>query len=334
MERYQFKILAVFIAFVFGYSCAGSSEYSEIQDAEFTDIRQIKNGSYQKTDTQVKKYKFHEKRNGDDIYLKVFVKEGEIFKLYKNNVPLEVNEVALYRNYLLDKIEEFEQNKYKQYNSHAEDKWFGPRHKIYVDAQDPDFDININLNSEEFERGMEKLGEALSNLDINVDFNLEENDWEWDDEDLDFIDSFEDCNELHIHFDRQKFQDSMEKLHENLKGIENIKINMDMDEFNDGMKDFSESMKNMKKDLSGLKENVKELKWKTKQFENFIDEISEELTYDDYLTDEDETYYLELSKDEMIINGDRLPVNLHNKYLNIYLKYYGSIPEEKIVIKH
>jgi chromosome segregation ATPase len=124
----------------------------------------------------------------------------------------------------------------------------------------------------------------------------------------------------------------MEKLELKLEGLDdlNIKIDMDLDGFAKGMEEFGESMGNLKIDLSGLEEELDELKVELKKLDNFLDETSEELVEDGYIDDEDEEYDLVLNKRKMVVNGERLSDELHEKYLKIYEDNFGRLPKSTL----
>lgn len=145
---------------------------------------------------------------------------------------------------------------------------------------------------------------------------------------------------IKIDFDAEDFNESMKQMKCELKkGLEelkdlniNIDIDFDVDELNEELKnikidlgDFDFDMENLKVEMSSLKKEMKILKL-------FMQDMKSELVSDGYINDEDEDFSLKLSKSKMVVNGERLPDDLHQKYLEMYKEHYGKDLDDEFSI--
>ncbi|MBU0475488.1 MAG: M48 family metalloprotease [Bacteroidetes bacterium] len=145
---------------------------------------------------------------------------------------------------------------------------------------------------------------------------------------------------IKIDFDAEDFKESMKQMKCELKkGLEelkdlniNIDIDFDVDALNEELKkikidlgDFDFDMENLKVEMTSLKKEMKVLKL-------FMQDMKSELVSDGYINDEDEDYSLKLSKSKMVVNGERLPDNLHQKYLEMYKEHYGKDLDDEFKI--
>jgi len=151
-----------------------------------------------------------------------------------------------------------------------------------------------------------------------------------------------DLKDIEIVFDKEAFALDMKEMKRELKeGLAELKeidfdidIDFDFDELN-------ESMKNIKVDLSGLDivmDNLDiemtELKEEMKLLKYFLNDLKDELVDDGYIQDEDEDFELVLTKKKMIINDERLPDKIHQKYLELYKEHYGEDLEDDFSINN
>lgn len=294
--RFSIPILLITTTSV---SCSGSNHY---YDDEIYNSGRSENYHHSVTGDR-KKLSFTSMYKGESVYWKVYLEDGEIFKLIKNGERVPDDDISKYEDYITDHIEDMD-----------EDDLYISNNRIHIDSDDFDFDLDIDFDSEQFAKSMEKLGEALGELDIDIDLDFDDNDWDWDDDD---------CK-----WDSREFKKNMSELKHNLKklGRMNIKIDMDMEGFAAGMSEFAESMEDLEIDLSGLEEEMDELKEELEKLKSFLDEVNEELVDDGYIEYEDEDYDLELSRYSMYVNGEKLPEKLHDKYLDIYVDHFGHKP--------
>ena len=64
-----------------------------------------------------------------------------------------------------------------------------------------------------------------------------------------------------------------------------------------------------------------------------MDEMKEELVKDGYIEETEEEFEMEFDEDRIIINGERLPDSLHEKYMKIYEQHFDKKLEKRIQIK-
>ncbi|MBN1300479.1 MAG: hypothetical protein JW995_04625 [Melioribacteraceae bacterium] len=318
------------IAFVFmlfsGVSCSGS--HTKHIGVHFGgECEPVHNQS-----DQSEKYKFKSKYEGDYVKWKVYVEDDSLIKLYKDGEQIEENELYKYEDYILKCIKAIESD-YNEIDDELaelrhEIREITPhrnRHKIILD--DFNFDFDFDFDSEALAESMVHLEDALSKLDIQIEFD--EDDFNWDDEDWDWngIDFDSGDDNIHIKFDSDKLRKNMKKLQRELDKINKIDIDINMNGFTEGMEQFAESMKDFEIDMSGLKENMKDLKVELKKLKNFIHETNDELVEDGYLENSDDDYNLVFDVDEMYVNNKKLPSGLHKKYLEIYRRHFGKDPK-------
>lgn len=152
----------------------------------------------------------------------------------------------------------------------------------------------------------------------------------------------EGLKDIKFDFDSEEFMEEMESMKyelnkelSKLKDLDfNINIDIDVDELN-------ESLKNIKVDLSGLDEEMVDLKIELtglkkelKILKHFMHNLKEELVDDGYLQEEDDGFDLDLSKEKMVLNGKRLPDDVHEKYLQLYEEHFGEELEEEFRISN
>lgn len=126
-----------------------------------------------------------------------------------------------------------------------------------------------------------------------------------------------------LEFDSQEFEESMKEwkvdLEKEMKKLKeelskqkwnNENFKMDMKEFGLNMKKFGAEMNKVGKEM--------------KKFGKFMHDVKEELIADSFITSEDDIEDFELSKDQMVVNGQKVDDNLHKKYLAVYKKHFGK----------
>ncbi len=249
------------------------------------------------------KYSFSGHYRGEKIYWKVYLDDGEIVKVIKNGNRIPDSEISEYEDYLKDEISELKKKRHRN-------------RRVYVDSDDFDLDIDVDFDSEEFAESMEKLGDALSNLDINIDLDFDwDDDWEWESD---------------------NFRESMRELKHNLRKLENadFHFNFDMDGFAEGMSEFAESMEDFEIDMSGFEESMEDLKEELENLKDFVHDMNDELVDDGYIDDDEEDYDLELNSHSMYVNGVKVPDSIHRKYVEMYVDYFGHEPENTFRINN
>ncbi|MFC2085141.1 hypothetical protein ACFLS9_08795, partial [Bacteroidota bacterium] len=282
-------------------------------------------------DDDKKKISFTDDEN---VNWDVTLENGEIIELYKDGQRISDEKIEEYEDYIYEQLEDLridlEKKRWKKQHLRDWDskKW-----------DDEEWDHKNNYwDSEKFQKQMEKLHERLDVLkDIKFDFHFDDEDWnfEFDEEDWDFDFDDEDWEDKAHYWDSDEFQDHMEKLHERLDVLHDLKFDFkfdfDEEEFEESMEEFCESMKDFSIDMddfndsmADLKIDMKHLKVEMKKLKSFLNELREELVEDGYLEDEDEDFEMEFNEDEIIINGEKLPDSLHKKYLEIYEKHFDK----------
>ncbi|MEJ2505088.1 MAG: hypothetical protein P8Y81_02355 [Ignavibacteriaceae bacterium] len=154
------------------------------------------------------------------------------------------------------------------------------------------------FNSEEFKEEMNMLKEEIKNLKME-DFQFE--------------------------FDKEQFKKDMKKLSTELKKQKfvwkDINIDIDLSGLEEGMETLKENMKHLKINLNGLSEELEKLN-------EFIKDVKTEMKSDGLIEDENEDVNIEFNKDEMIVNGKKVPDELFEKYRVMYKEHFGKDPDD------
>lgn len=196
-----------------------------------------------------------------------------------------------------------------------------------------DWDIeidDIDIDWSEFEHNMERLGRKLEKLDFHRKFN--ESEFEEKMEELSerlsnikvngfYSDRFarkmerlgDKIGRINIDFDMGKLELKLEELDHHLNNLDvdfdfDFDLDLNLEELHDNL---------AKIDFSELEEKLEELK-------EFVDELRSELYEDGYINDPDEEFDLDLGADDMWLNHERMPHEVHKKYLNMYEEHFGK----------
>ncbi len=170
---------------------------------------------------------------------------------------------------------------------------------ITQDSSDVDDCDDLNIT-------IEKLNDKLKQLEgIKVSVNIDKDKLK------------EKLKRIRIHsiIDQEKINEFVENLKEELEDNP-IDIDFNFETLNESLEKMKENLEDMEIDLSNLKVEMKKLK-------SFLKEMKSELIKDGYIDNSDEDYDLEFTKDEIIVNGEKLPDELLDKYKNIYEKHFG-----------
>jgi hypothetical protein len=159
--------------------------------------------------------------------------------------------------------------------------------------------FNFHFDTTAFNKGMRDLRKSLKNLKINPHMYLYKNGFPG--------------------VDMEAFKEGMKNFDKEMKHnrIFNEDFKIDMSEFENKMKDFDKSMKNFGLNMKDFSKNMKKL-------EGFLKDLKHELVRDNLIKDEDENFSMKFNSKEMIINGNKLPESLLEKYKEIYKKHYGK----------
>lgn len=270
---------------------------------------------------------------------KVEFKDNKISSLYRDNKRIPDNELDDYRDKINKNLRELRNglqgDETKIYHKFFDDKNTDKDIEIFKDKDKLHFKLKLDEN--EFEKNMQKLKESLKDLK---------------------------SQKFKLYFDSDSLNQSLKKLLEELKGLPplpndsvfDIDVYMNLDDFKEGMKMFKDSFKffhfnsdsidcEMKKEIRG---NIKELKNKMKglkveikgkngelkKLNSFLDELKKEFAKDGYIKSIDDEIFLEMDKDQTIINKKTARKEDHKKYYELFKRYFdkeidGTIKIEK-----
>ena len=243
---------------------------------------------------KVRTYSFTTKQNGEKIYWTAVIRNGNIDVLYKNDEKLSDNEIAKYKEMVLEHAKKLDESLASLDEFNFPDSCFYFDSKAFnqqmkeLNERMKDFKFNFHFDKENYQKMMEQLHKNLEKLKEENFFD----DDKWEDLDRKLSDAFRDRNfDFHFDFDFDKLNMSLDKL--DLK------------------------MKDLKINLSHLKEKMKALK-------GFLKDVRSELVKDGYLDENDNDFDLNFTKDKIEVNGKRLPDNLLEKYKRIYKEHFGK----------
>lgn len=251
--------------------------------------------------------KFSFNDSGDRF--KVKIRDGRIYKLYKNGERVDDDEISKYENLVFEKREELNNSLSKLKN--------------------------------EFNLDMDELRENLASLNLENNNELREAMKELK-------------RELkEIDYDKFRTDIDLDKLHDDLAELKNIKIDIDMNDFNSNMQELSENLSNIKvelneqnwsdfrEEMTNLKDELKnldldmgDLKFEMKKIKRFMKDLREELVDDGYLEYGEDDFDMEFNKNELIINGEKIPDSKFEKYKNMYEEHFGKEMEDGFRIRN
>jgi len=254
-----------------------------------------------------RKFNFHK----DDVHWSGTVKNGKVVNLYKDGERVADNKIKDHEDFILDTLDEIDTELADLEIDMDEFKEDMARLKedlkdIKIDV---DFDhlneINEHFNSAEFKNKMKGLKESLK------DMHFEINDEHW--------------KANFDHFNSDEFKHEMRNLKDELNDFDfnfDFDFDFDSESFKVDMENLKESLKDIKVDISGLdidlsdfKVELKDLKVEMKKLKNFMNDLREDLVKENYLSSEDEDFEMDFDKDEITVDGKKLPDNLHKRYL-------------------
>lgn len=267
--------------------------------------------------------------------------EEKISAVYKGGTRIPDDQIGQYKEMIYEKLDGLKQDYHKPsgnvHRLHFDMDNFNGEMKKFKDDFDRDslMHFKIEFDEDEFEKNMEELGERLNDLkDKKID----------------------------LYFDSEDFKENMKELEENLKTLPappnppdvDIDVYLDMDDFKEGliklgesfkhldfkidssvfdMKDLHKNMKELEKNMKDLKIELHDIRGETKKLNSFLEELKTELVKDGYLNSVDEEYGLEMSKERTEINGKAVTQEHHNKYKEIYKRYFDKDLDGTIKIK-
>ena len=253
---------------------------------------------------------FSFKDSGD--WYKVKFRDGEIYKIYINGERVPSDEVYKYEDLVYDKRDELRES-----FTDLRDEW-----------EDRDFDMHeFHKDMAEFK---DDLGDGIREAMREVKRELK-----------------------HVNFNKIRADVNLDELHESLAELKNINVDLDMDDFHRSMDeladnlsnirveindrdwdDFRSEMRNLKDELRNLDVDMGDLKFEMKKLKRFMKDIRRELIDDGYLEYGDHDFDMEFNKDELIINGRKLPDSLFQKYKDMYEEHFGREMDDDFRIRN
>jgi len=253
---------------------------------------------------KIKKYYFSTWENGEKVHWKAVIRNGEIQKLFKDGDELSEDDIDQYKDMVFDRT----------HHSHFNFDSF--------DVNIPD--INIHFDSDKFNLQMKELKKNLKNMKIReFDFQFDKDQFRKQMKELkENLKELNDCD----YIDEDALEETMEQVHKSLEDLpKNIHVNIDADAITKSMENVRIHMKDIKIDMSNLREKMKQLK-------SFLKDMKSELISDGYLDEYDENFEMNFTKDNLEINGRRLPDNLLQKYKRMYKEHFGKEISDKFRI--
>ncbi len=277
---------------------------------------------------------FETREDGETVKWKAVFRDDELSALYKDGERIPKDELYKYEDMI-----DYKLNKIRGERRHFTFNFDGFDKELFKEKM-KEFKKNFKMHKhewdfdkQEFEGEMQKLKEELSKLkDIDID----------------------------VEFDRDEFNKGMKELRRSLKemkiSIPKIHIDMDGvrhsiripkhlcddDEFADIDIDIPEihiqdidipdiDIPEINVDLSGLEEsmeelehNMKNLDVEMKKLDAFVEEMKDEMVKDNLIKNADDEVKIELSKEEMKVDGKKVTDELHKKYKDLYKKHFDT----------
>ncbi len=267
-----------------------------------------------------KTFTFTDEYNGKGSGWIVVFKDDEIRSIYRDGVKIPDEEIELYEDliyknlpYYLSPVHFYS---FRMKEPAPELKNFGKNFKFFRDSL-PGF--SSYFDHEAFKERMEKFKEKMSAMKDH---------------------------KIKLKNDREKIREEMKKLKERLKEKRKIKIEIDTDDlipdpdelyfnlegfdFDFEIPEINFRMEKLDEKLKGIYIRLRDVDMNLKKLGSFIEELKSELVKDELIDDIDSELDLELSKDEMILNGIKLSEEIFLKYRQMYIDHFGKEPEEKI----
>jgi len=282
---------------------------------------------------------FETREDGKTIKWKAIFRDDQLTALYKNGRKIPKSDLNQYEDMIDYKLEKMRGNK-RHYSFHF-DGFDNDMFKEKMKEFKKNFKMhkhNWDFDKDEFERDMENLKEELSKLkDLDIDTEFDKDEFK------------EEMRKLKKSLKEMKI--NVPKIHIDLDGIKHsIRIPKhihDDDEFADIDINIPEinidnidipdidipeiNIPEINIDLSGLEESMKELELnmkdldvEMKKLDAFVTEMKDELVKDKLIKDADDDNKIELSKDKMEVNGEKVSDELHLKYKQMYKKHFDK----------
>lgn len=318
-------LLTILLTAIIAFSCTSTekSVNQEMQDDEKNETVIVKKDNTDKDSIEVVERKFQFKRyeDGEQSEFEVTLDaKNNIVQFFKDGEEVPESEYDKYEDIIPDKV------------VHGKKE----RDKVY----------SWNFNDEEFEKNMEGLKENLKKIKIRIDSNLVSaeiahlNDELSQLKDMEFF-SEEDRKKLKeeikqlkeelkelkvlkhkvkVKIDREKLEEEMKKVRESVKDIEIEVDDIDLPDIDIDIPDIDVDLRGLKEDLKNLDIDLSGIKAELKSLKDFLHELKLELKSEGLL-ESDEEVDLRINDDEMLVNGEKVSDELHQKYLNLLDKH-------------
>ena len=289
-----------------------------------------------------KSFSFYDEEDGEENHWEVVFKGDEISELYKNGNRIPPEEIEKYKKMVYRNVDELKsgmrslklnmkdfkidmgnfEESMKELQEKLQSKnwnllndslhnlinnkeWQHNLQKLQEKIQKLQKEkLDLYFDSDEFQNQMKELKERLREFKFQHDYDFD-SDFKFDhDFDFDFD------------FDMRDFNEKMKEFNEQMK---NFKIDIDID-----MSNFNKQMEKLSEELADLDINMDDLNKELKKLDAFMDELREELVKDGYINNTDEEFELDLSRNHMTVNGERLPEDLFEKYKRLYETHFGK----------
>lgn len=269
-------------------------------------------------------------KDGSDTYRVEF--EGDKIKsIYKNNQRIPDSETDNYKDLVNYELKNLTRDSYS-------DKQKSNRIKIFIDKDRAGKDSSYS-EEEEFDLPPFSFKFKFDD-DFMKDFKVELDSLMKELKDKDF--------EIYINPDDMK--SDMYRFKKFFRKIPPPEIpKSDIKKYKEGLKKYIEQMKKLDSIDIDLRDMYKDLKKKSKRnieiielkknaaehkkSKFFINELKEELIKDGYLESLDSDLHFRMNDDKINVNGKDLPLELVDKYKDIFRKHYNRDFDEEILIE-
>ena len=114
-------------------------------------------------------------------------------------------------------------------------------------------------------------------------------------------------------------KDNLEKMSHELAEHQDELCNIDIN-----LSGLDEAMLKLNKNMGHVRIHLRDLDKKLEKLNGFIDDLKQELIKDNLIENESDKLELEISKDEMKVNGKEVPEELFKKYKKMYEDHFDK----------
>ncbi len=262
-------------------------------------------------------FSFYNSENGKDVRWEVNFEDGDINSVFKDGERIPDNEIDNYREMIYHRL-----NKLQDKSQHITVDLSGFKtdmKKFKVDMQKmkeelKDQKYEFNFDNEDFNKGMKELSKELSKLKnrkIEIEFDT--------DKFKDEMEKLKNDINIDVHINKNDIRKNIDKLNEEIQkhGKELNYIDIDLSGLDEVMSNLGENMRHIKVNLHGLNSKMKKLN-------DFIDTLKDEMIKDNLIKNESDKLNLDLTDNEMEVNGKKVPAELFEKYKKMYEEHFNK----------